>query len=146
MAGTMLILLGSLLAVAFYHLQKGGFAFGPFKVLFGADLVIVIAFFAAAFYVNSTFDGAIDSRYIKWPRFIFAVLCGLSICLHFLATALGIDEFAYKIALPSTFVSVMLIWYGFSMLFGTFFLGPGAAIFFVNPISWLRYLNTRRGR
>lgn len=141
--GGLLVLLG--LALPVIIIGNDGSVSSHYKWLYGLGLALVIALYAMAFYMNATFDGVFDSRGSVWQKLSFFLVLGWVGFLYWMSAAASqLEGMPNKATLPSLFVSVMLVWYGFTMLFGTFFLGLAGALLFSNPVAWLRHAVKRR--
>jgi hypothetical protein len=104
------------------------------KVLDIVGLAIVIAMSTAVNYFNVIFDGAFRHR-TRAPKNIFLLFFGLAIfqiCYTMIFTS---ESLHYDIMLTGAALSIFMTWYGFCLLFGTFFAGKNFALFFLNPFA-----------
>ncbi|MFA7320944.1 MAG: hypothetical protein WC000_05710 [Dokdonella sp.] len=136
-----IVLQGLAMAVAvgpFFRFDHGAYMIG---------CVLVIAVSLITYYGNIVFDGIIDVRSRAWPKFLFLLCCGALIVMLSLSLlgGEGWPQLSLKEAFPRVAVSIILLWYGSSMQFSSFFLGKGVAIFMHNPATWFfRWARTKR--
>lgn len=126
-------------------------AVGPFlpfdqgTYIIGCVLVISIAL--TKFHGEIMFDGVIDARRRAWPKVLFLLCCGSLIVMSSLSLwdGEGWSQLSLKETLPRLAISMILLWYGSSVLFSEFFLGKGVAIFMHNPATcFLGWTRTKR--
>ena len=126
-----------LLALSMAVATESIFSTGKAFYISGFATLVVMA--TISFLGNVLFYGAIDVRNMRWPRVAFFM------SLIITMTAIGIAvwrreesgvEFL-KHFLPTGAVSALLLWYGSTALFSSFFLGKGVAAFMHDPVAAL---------
>jgi hypothetical protein len=125
----------------FFRFDQGAYIIG---------CVLVIAVALIKFHGEIVFDGIVDARSRMWPKFLFLLCCGALIVMSSISLlgGEGCPQLSLKETLPRLAISMILLWYGSSMLFSEFFLGKGVAFFMHNPatcfFSWARTKRSSR--
>ena len=117
-------------------------AIGPFfrldKIAYVIGLSVVIFMALISYYGDLFFDGIVDTRRKTWPKVFFISFGCVLIALAWLSVwkHAGWPQLPLKELLPRLAISLLLLWYGSSVLFSSFFMGKGVAIFMHNPAAW----------
>lgn len=131
-----------MLGIALYILSAGT-AVEPFfsgkRAMYISGFAIVVLLAAISFIWEIFFDGVVDARSKKWPRVIFLILLVATVTVIGFSTwhRTGTAPDFIKLFFPTFAISALLLWYGSTALFSSFFLGKGAAVFMNNPAAWL---------
>lgn len=121
--------------------------FSSGRVFYIVGLVAVILLSASIYYGDIFFDGIVDARK-AWPKLVFAVLAILVTFVVWISTSSQPHPPSghIKLLLPRLAVSLLLLWYGATVFFSSFFMGKDVAVFMHNPMAWLSRSRSQKRR
>jgi hypothetical protein len=113
---------------------------GYAKYAYFIGLAIFIGFATINFYSEKFFSGIIQFSPARiWPRYLFFLWACINLAIVFFFDGANSQQtqVGSPVSIARGAVSFMLSWYGFAIIFSSFFMGKNVASFVYNPFLWL---------